>query len=114
MFLEARCLAEVHVASVLSENQGNLTLHSNGTSKHGSSYTTHDVQTGEDILVAGMREIKAADAQSQLDLFQEVIDEVGENLGKGANDFGKTIFSNIKNLMPDICAVQKKFNNLFI
>ena len=49
---------------MLSENQDNLTLHSNGTSKHGRSYTTHDIQTGADILVAGMREIEAADAQS--------------------------------------------------
>ena len=40
MFLEARRLAQIHVASVLSENQGNLTLHSDGTSKHGRSYTT--------------------------------------------------------------------------
>ena len=61
-----------------------------------------------------MREIGGADAQSQLDLFQEVLDEVGENLGKESNDFGKKIFSNIKNLMSDRCAVQKKFNNLFI
>ena len=26
IFLEARCLAQIHVASVLSENQGNLTI----------------------------------------------------------------------------------------
>ena len=32
---------------------------------------------------------QGADAQSQLDLFQEVLDEVGENIGKGGNDFGK-------------------------
>ena len=114
MFLEARCLGQIHVASVLSKNQGNLTLHSDGTSKHGHSNTTYDIQTGKGILVVGMTEIGGADAQSQLDLFQEVLDEVGENLGKGSNDFGKTIFSNIKNLMSDRCAVQKKFNNLFI
>ena len=114
MFLEARCLAQIHVASVLSENQGNLTLHSDGTSKHGRSYTTYDIQAGEDVLVVGMREIGGADAQSQLDLFQELLDEVGENLGKGGNDFGKKVFLNIKNLMSDRCAVQKKFNNLFI
>ena len=107
-------MAQVHVASVLSEYQGNLTLHSDGASKHGRFYTTHDIQTGENFLVAGMKEMGAADAQSQLDLFQEVIDEVGENLGKGANDFGKTIFPNIKNLMSDRCAVQKKFKSLFI
>ena len=114
MFLEARCLAQIHVASVLCEYQGNLTLHSDGTSKHGRSYTTYDIQVGEDVLVVGMREIGGVDAQSQLDLFQEVLDEVGENLGKGANDFGKKVFSNIKNMMSDRYAVQKKFNNLFV
>ena len=36
-----------------------------------------------------MREMGGADAQSQLDLFQEVLNEVGENLGKGGNGFGK-------------------------
>ena len=61
-----------------------------------------------------MREIRGADAQSQLDLFQEVLHEIGENLRKGGNDFGKKIVSNIKNLVSDGCAVQKKFNNLFI
>ena len=113
MFLEARHLVQIHVASVLSENQGNLTLHSDGTSKHGRSYTTYNIQAGEDILVVGMRDI-GADAQCQLDLFQDVLDEVGETLGKGGNDFGKKVFSNIKNVMSDRCAAQKKINNLFI
>ena len=40
MFLETRCLAQIHVTSMLSENQSNLTLHSDGTSKHGRSYAT--------------------------------------------------------------------------
>ena len=40
MFLETRCLAQIHVTSMLSENQSNLTLHSDGTSKHGCSYAT--------------------------------------------------------------------------
>ena len=82
VFLEATCLAQIHVASVLSKNQGNLALHSDGTTKHGRLYTTYDVQSGEDVLVAGMREIGGADALSQLDLFHEYLDEVGQNLGK--------------------------------
>ena len=49
---------------MLSEIQGNLTLHSDGTSKHGRSYTTYDIQAGEDVLVVGMREIRGADVQS--------------------------------------------------
>ena len=61
-----------------------------------------------------MREIGRTDTESHVDLFKEVLDKVGENLGKGGNDFGKKKFSNIKNLMSGRCAVQKKFNNLFI
>ena len=61
-----------------------------------------------------MREIGEADAQSQLDLFQEVVDKVVENLGKGGNNFGKKTLSSMKRLMSDRCAVRRKFNNLFI
>ena len=61
-----------------------------------------------------MREIGRTDTESHVDLFKEVLDKVDENLGKGGNDFGKKIFSNIKNLMSDRCGVEKKFNNLFI
>ena len=107
MFLEGRCLAQIHVASVLFENQGNITLHFDRTSKHGRSYTAYDIQAGEDVLVVGMRQIGGTDAQSQLDLFQEVLDEVGENLGKGGNDFGKKVSLNIKNLMSDRCEFRK-------
>ena len=35
-------------------------------------------------------------------------------LGKGGNDIGKKVFSNIKNVMSDKCEVQRKFNNFFI
>ena len=56
MFLEARCFTKVQVASVLSKNQGSLSLHSDGISKHGHSYTTCDIQTAEDVLVVGMRD----------------------------------------------------------
>ena len=62
-------MAQIHAASVLSQNQGNLTLHSDGTSKHGHSYTTYNIHTSEDVLVAGMRETGRADALSQLNLF---------------------------------------------
>ena len=77
MFLEARALSQIQLASVLAENtDDNLTLHSDGTSKHGHSYTTLDVKKGDDVLVVGLREVGGADAQSQLDLFKEVLDEI--------------------------------------
>ena len=37
-----------------------------------------------------------------------ILDEVGENLGKGSNDFGKTIFSNNKKFdVRQICSSEK-------
>ena len=45
MFLEARALSQIQLVSVLTENtDDNLTLHSNGTSKHGHCYTSLDVK----------------------------------------------------------------------
>ena len=80
MFLEARALSQIQLVSVLTENtDDNLTLHSDGTSKHGHSYTTLDVKKGDDVLVVGLREVGGADAESQLDLFMEVLDEIEVN-----------------------------------
>ena len=112
MFLEARALSQIQLASVLAENtDDNLTLHSDGTSKHGHSYTTLDVKKGDDVLVMGLREVGGADAQSQLDLFKEVLDEIEVTPKKG---FATKVVTSIKNLMSDRCAIQKKFNDLFI
>ena len=51
-------------------------MHSDGTSKHGHSYTTLEVEKGDDALVVGLREVGGADAESQLDLFTEILDEI--------------------------------------
>ena len=85
------------------------------TSKHGHSYTTFDVQSGEEVFAVGLREVGGADAQSQLDLFREILEDVGGSLskGNGNGNFTNLVFKSIKNLMSDRCATQKKFNNLF-
>ena len=83
MFIEARALSQIQLASVLTENtDNNLTLHSDGTSKHGHSYTTLDVRKGDYVLVVGLREVGGAYTQSQLDLFKEVTDETEVNQKK--------------------------------
>ena len=65
---ESRELAQYRIASELSAgNCNNITLHSDGTTKHGRSYTTFDLKNQEGKLLAcGLREVGAADAQSQL------------------------------------------------
>ena len=77
MAIELKGMAQYQIASELSGSCNNITLHSDGTTKHGPSYTTFDVinEQGK-LLVCGPREVWAADAQSQLDLFCEILDDV--------------------------------------
>ena len=116
MGIEVRGMAQYHVASELSAESEcqNMTLHSDGTTKFGHSYTTFDVQKSDGkLLVVGMREVGAADAQTQMDLFREILGEVCDSL-ENKDEIIRSTFINIKNLMSDRCAVQKKFNDLFI
>ena len=58
MFLETRVLSQIQLVSILTENtDDNLTLHSDGTSKHGHFYTTLDVKKGDNVIVLGLREV---------------------------------------------------------
>ena len=58
MFLETRVLSQIQLASILTENtDDNLTLYSDGISKHGHSYTTLDVKKGDNVSVLGLREV---------------------------------------------------------
>ena len=67
MAIELRGLAQYQIVSELSGSCTNMTLHSDGATKHGCSYTAFDVinEQGK-LLVCGLREVGAADAQSQL------------------------------------------------
>ena len=58
MFLETRVLSQIQLVSILTENtDDNLTLYSDGTSKHGHFYTTLDVKKGDNVIVLGLREV---------------------------------------------------------
>ena len=73
---------------------------------------TYDITTHKgESLVLGLRPIAAQDAQSQLDVFKEVLDDIG-NFSSDENFVAKT-FASIKNVMSDRCATQKKFNRIF-
>ena len=78
-----------------------MTLHSDGTIKHGHSYTTFGMVNQEGkLLIRGLWEIGAADAQSQLDLLCEILDNVCSSLENKDEVINKTSV-NIKNLMSD-------------
>ena len=98
MAIESNGVAQYQIASDLSGNCTNMTLHSDGTTKHGRSYTTFDVinEQGKS-LVCGLQDVRAADAQSQLDLFCEILDDVSSCLAN-KNEITNKTFINIKNL----------------
>ena len=108
MGIEVRGMAQYHVASeVCSESEyQNMRLHSDGTTKFGCSYTTFEVQKSDlKLPVAEMREVGTADTQTQLDVFQEIL---GDSVQNKDEIITSTSIINIKKLMPDDCAVQKK------
>ena len=84
MLIEARGLAHLHIADELSKGEtdisteSNNTLHSDGTAKKGKTYLTYDVNVNGKNLVLGLRESSSGDAQTQLDVFLEVLNEIGQ------------------------------------
>ena len=54
MFLEARVLTQIHVATkILDRKQNPLTLYSDYHTKYCHSYTTFDVQCGGEVFIVG-------------------------------------------------------------
>ena len=115
MLVEARGLAQYQIAFELVDNYSDMNLHSDGSSKKGLSYLTFDGKTNDERLyMMGLQEVRATDAQSQLDAFCEVLEEVCKTTGDDGNSKFNKVFASIKNLMSDLCATQKEFNNLFV
>ena len=109
MAIESRGVVQYQIASELSSGScSNMTLHLDGTTKHGGFYTTFGMVNQEvKLLICGLWEAGAADAQSQLDLFCEILDDVCMSLENKDEVINKT-FVNIRNLMCDRCNTQKK------
>ena len=122
MLLQARSLAQIQVVDELVDgfDSENRTLHSDGTSKKGHSFITFDiVNDAGKTFVAGLREVSSGDAESQLQVLENILEDVCamfglQNDGKDQEDKAMNkILKSIKNVMSDRCAVQKRFNNLF-
>ena len=60
-----------------------------------------------------MRDVGAADVQTEVDMFHEVLGEFSDSL-ENTDGIITSTFINIKSLMSHRCAVQKKCNDLFI
>ena len=109
-FLGARDLAQIHVGIKLLNSKENPLTYSDGTSKCDHSYTTFDVQSGEEVFVVRLREVGGAGAQCQLDLFKDVLEDVGGSLSKGIENenFYKSCFQKYKKFdVRLLCHTQK-------
>ena len=68
-----------------------LIAHSDGINKHGNSYTVSDIVNQEGkLLVCGIWKFGAADAQSQLDLFYEILGDICSSLENKDEVINKT------------------------
>ena len=118
MFLEARGMAQAHVAEELLDGwqSQDRTLYSDGTSKFGYAYATFDIQTSSgESRVVGLRDVSGGTAEEQLKVMKEVLNDViGMKEGKEDRDMVAKIVYSIKNLMSDRCIVQKRFNEIVV
>ena len=73
-----------------------LNLHVKTWRIFGHSYTNFDIQKSDgQLFVVGMKEVGAADAQTQLEFFQEILGGVCNSL-KNKDEIIRNTFINIK------------------
>ena len=108
MYAEMKGLAYQQVAEELSE-QGNLTLHSDGTSKFGQHYGSFQISVEGSAYTLGLSEMLTGSAEKTLDTLKQILDDIELVAGKGTC---MNLLANIKNTMSDRHIVQKNFNDL--
>ncbi|MCH2377670.1 MAG: hypothetical protein MK231_04815, partial [Pelagibacterales bacterium] len=114
-YAEARLLAMMQLGTTLVHDfeKSDCTLQSDGTSKFGKHYGTYDIscKSGEN-MVLGLRGMACGDAETQLSVFKEIIDEIELVCNGSTTNIAQKILASIKNTMSDRHIVQKKFNKL--
>ena len=89
--IKSRGVLQYQIASELSAGSCTNDTYSDGTTKDGCSYTMFEIVNEEGkLLVCALLEVGEADAQSQLDLFCEILDNVCsclENKDEVINNF---------------------------
>ena len=114
-YAEARLIAMIQLGTTLERDfeKSDCTLQSDGTSKFGKHYGTYDIscKSGEN-MVLGLRGMACGDAETQLSVFKEIIDEIELVCNGSTTNIAQKILASIKNTMSDRHIVQKKFNKL--
>jgi len=114
MMIESLTIAQVQLADQLTKEECNyLTLQTDGTTKYGQHFATYDIATEDTVYHLGLRHIFSGSAQSTLDVFTEILDDlniVSRELGD--NGVSQKLVLKLKNTMSDRHAAEKLFSQL--
>ena len=112
MLAESLVVAQAQLAEKLVTSEHN-TLHSDGTTKFGAHYGAVEVSTESGTYTIGIRNMFSGSAQSTLDVFKEILEDIDAiNTSLGRDSALTKIVASIKNTMSDRHVVQKNFNEL--
>ena len=93
------------------EDEENITLYTDETSKYGKKYMVYATSTSShSVRVLGLKPIATKSAQDTLDTLVDILHEISTTC-KNAS-LGDSIISNIRNTMSDRAATEKLFNKM--
>ena len=114
MMIESLTIAQVQLADQMTKEECNyLTLQTDGTTKYDQHFAMYDIATGDTIYYLGLRHIFSGSAQSTLDVFTEILDDlniVSRELGD--DGVSQKLVLKLKNTMSDRHAAEKLFLQL--
>ena len=102
LFVEAKCLADIQVASKMLEDQ-NATLHYDETTKFGDRYGSLQVTTASGSYVCGLFDMDSGTSERLFEYIQDCIKDLAKALDAGSSNdktLAKLVFSFI-NTMTD-------------
>ena len=110
--VELKQISSMQVGESLME-ASSTTLHSDGTSKGGFKFGSHQVaRTATEVLTLGIVNMKCGSADHVLDKLKQVLGDVASACSGDGKEQIAEILKGITNTMSDRCIVQKKFNEL--
>ena len=114
MMIESLTIAQVQLADQLTKEECNyLTLQTDGTTKYGQHFATYDIATEDTVYHLGLRHIFSGSAQSTLDVFTEILDDLNiDSRELGDNGVSQKLILKLKNTMSDRHAAEKLFSQL--
>ena len=112
--IECLTLAQAQLGEELtSDDTGNFTIQTDGTTKYGQHYGTYDIATFGESYVLGLRHVFSGAAKDTLDTFKEILEDLDiVHRELGYTDISLRIVSKLKNTMSDRHAAEKLFNQM--